>query len=402
MSEILPFNKISLKINEYTLTMEPENAYKITDSSVQRVCITYHINLKNDDMSINKDTHVHYYLSDGRTNTLRANLLYPFLFFDIKKDIEERHTNTDFKSKYPENIVLGSKLPYYKSKELVIKNENMITNVAKDIPYQGITINKSSNEIPSPYIEEWLEKFSSSSEENTRGILNSNNLDEKNSRKQQTYLYSSHGVNSIFDRVSNITDLLLLITCPEITNFEWDREPQLPNFLKYRPLPTNFENNIFNMGFSNDEDPEFNFDDYLRLKKLQEIKSLQDIFTKSSIGLTVEQNTFKLNEITYEEFNRIIGIKYENVLEKKSPLSDEFKTRINMYNEISNTIAKELYNFASDTGNRIPQIILEPGKRKTYTLEYYLTKGWVITDPYLKKYLKYKIKFLMLKNAIKN
>lgn len=378
------FNKITFTTEDFVLTMTPTKFYNTlsNDGSKLRVYVRYNIELIIDGDQIN--TVVHYYLSDGHTNTLRANILYPFLYFDIKYDL----MNSGI-------IVLGSTFEGYQSDELVIKLETVVN---LDLSVLEKT--------PSTYLREYMndETIHRRAHPNARTPTQSTNLIVPDIDKPKKYIKYEHGTFTILSRLDNIVDALLAIKCPEVVNFDYEVAVKDNNYLRYRPRDNPGEFETYNMssytrptGDSSIDsrfDFSFNFDDFMRLKKLQELQDLGRSIENFG-RLDVQVIDLPLNITTYENFNREIGIIYEGIAASppQSTLSDEFKTRVQNYNNLSRKVATRLYMKRAD-------FILEPAKMKEYELIDYLRRGWYIQHAY-KKYLKYKAKYLKLKQSMK-
>ena len=68
-----------------TIIMTPANFYKISDHDVKYVVI-YNLKFINGDQEI--ESQIPYYISNGATNKLRANMLYPFMCYSSINEVE--------------------------------------------------------------------------------------------------------------------------------------------------------------------------------------------------------------------------------------------------------------------------------------------------------------------------
>ena len=369
------FNNVTFTITDeaLVLTMTPIKCYNTTmGNGNKRVYVSYNIVLKVGEEE--ESTVVHYYLSDGHTNTLRANLFYPFLYFDIKKQIPSTSTA-------PTRRVLGSISDRFQSDELVVKLQTVRNlNLA--------TVEKGKRF--------YLRAFVNDTELNPiKDSRNVESVDTRNPKKAKILEYNNDGIFSILTRLNNIVDLVLTVTCPEVVNFNYDSALLDHNYVRYRPQSEEtYDMNIYERLPEGELfDQHFRFDDYMRLQKLKELQTLRDQIIRGG-SLAITESDLPVNIITYEDFNREIGITYEGIdLPIPSTLSDEFKIRVANYATLSDKLADILFT------REVP-FILPPSLRENYELIDYLWKGWGIQDAY-KKYLKYKMKYLKLKQSMK-
>ena len=368
------FNDVTFTTEEFVLTMTPIKYYN-TQGSVLRVYVTYKIDLKIMGTGESIESHVHYYLSDGHTNTLRANLFYPFLYFDIKKQLPSQSTA-------PTRRVLGSVIDAYRSNELVVKLQTV-----KNLDLKRVEKERST------YLRGFSQDTGGLNPE--KGSRNITAIYPNDPKKAKVYDYNTNGIFSILSRLDNIIDLILAVTCPEVVNFNYDAAKLSHNYVRYRPRIDETYNMDEYERLPPDAkfDQHFRFDDYMRLEKLKELQQLRvDIMKGGRLDITPRD--LPVNIYTYEEFNREIGINYEGIdLPIPSTLSGEFKTRVENYNTLSRALAIKLFT------RRVP-FILDPTEMRQIELLDYLKRGWGVHDAY-KKYLKYKAKYLKLKQSMK-
>lgn len=361
------FNKVTFTNEDFSLKMTPIKYYN-TQVSVLRVYVTYKISLKILETNKSIDTQVHYYLSDGKTNTLRANLFYPFLYFDIKKNTQAGLFDTI--------LVLNSTM--HLSDELIVKLATI-----KNVDFKIVEKSKET------YKEDYEQNF----------------LNHLVKQKKQKYeIDSHHGIFNILSRFRNIVDLILAVTCTEVINFKYEDAMKDHDYVKYRPK-SDEEKETYDMNdykkLSEDEksDQPFKFDDYMRLQKLKELQQLRNEIMRAG-ELVITPIELDVNSTQYETFNRYIGVMYEHIFnDPPLTLSIDFKTRVQDYNDLSKVIAIKLYTITMSLSPPAP-FILEPEERVEWKLLDYLRRGWYIENAY-KKYLKYKAKYLKLKQYMK-
>ena len=83
------FNKITIHSEtKGTIIITPEKFYKVPESTVCYVVI-YSLKFKDRNPEIPEiESKIPYYISDGGTNKLRANMLYPFMCYSNMNEVE--------------------------------------------------------------------------------------------------------------------------------------------------------------------------------------------------------------------------------------------------------------------------------------------------------------------------
>ena len=83
------FNKIILEsADNKTILIEPIQFYMLNDHSVKYVIMYKLMYIDNQNPSSNIESTIPYYISNGVTNKLRANMLYPFMCYSNVNDIK--------------------------------------------------------------------------------------------------------------------------------------------------------------------------------------------------------------------------------------------------------------------------------------------------------------------------
>jgi len=290
------FNKIILETEDKgTIIITPEHFYNIQDSDVKYVII-YSLKYINNDPSISEiETKIPYYISNGETNKLRANLLYPFMCYSKLSEI----------NKCPFNI-------------------NRL-NSFNDDGTNGILLKYSiGNNIDIDYLESELINF----------FLQIS--PEKNSVEKMTGVLSAfkksfpNGLTSIISRVRNLIDFIVCIISETIIHFNFtDEQHDILYNGKYEPLS---------------EDDAIHFD-YMDMSVLGEFCAISDFRRKFRLVILqilneycmlilnnelvrIEPIQLIMNNIDIAHFNNIVNI------------CDTEKTKVNVKNYIivSNSI----------------------------------------------------------------
>jgi hypothetical protein len=375
--------KLSFNLEDNTFEFNPINTYLTIDEKHYFVVILYNIKRINNTSKLITEANIPYYVSDGHTNKLRANLLFPFLCFN--EEISQ------FSCPYTENGIL--------SKGGLFKNTS-IKNIK-------------------------LEEYHNIIEEKSFEIIKE--IKPESSIRDITEESKRIGILSVLPRIENLLDFFICINNKNIINYNKSRlSYYYPFWTKKLKKQNNLSLNMNKKGLKAELHSHTDFmnqDDYYRaflLEFLQEsiLKLSKLPFFKSelvNISITTD------NIITKPYFNTFIN---------NPPICHRRKTNnyaiinINKYKNISLSFGHEVKIFLEkiiDKLNEINEInkYQTPDKqiKKEYSIdveifinefiEIIIDKPTISTiDKQLlgfnakchyEKYKKYKRKYLMLK-----
>jgi hypothetical protein len=390
------FPLLKIKVLNETIILTPLKFYliNVNDTNPSRLTILYDLTYKNDTETINAI--IPYYISDGATNSLRANMLYPFIC------IQDDDENKDCPKTY-----------------------DYITGVL--IKYRTIK-NLDFSIINSDIDEHLIDKFGKIK---YSAFLRANDK-YTNGRK------SSVGIFSVLPRIGNLLDFMLAICSERIIN-TYPIKQYRPNYSydippHRRPDPFDFTKNMLST-YESDFFLDM-FDNY-RLQLLSFFKN----FYNSFVYYKIFENEFielESSEINLKDFNKLQEVKicesfnkiYEdkiNNTERYINISIKLNNMINKYIDINSVIVfdperpftpKTRYSFhefsehKEEVGTRnfkekrtrffsyIKKFIIEIAiykKDKTKPLLPQNINDWGYCQ---KKYLKYKNKYLQLKKSL--
>lgn len=352
--------KQQYEIKFYNFTITPTSLIKINERTIIEYTIVYED--KDDKSKYLKIERVPYYFSDGETNGLKSSFRFPMLYFTSN----EKNSNKGEKSNNKDFSNIGG----------VIKN-SLVYNLETDA-FSNILYEKVEKQIPNI---------------NSSGILNG-----KKYINHTNYKDNLNGLISIFYRVRNILDLLILVSDIKLINinaqFTIDYF-QNNKYMEYLPKFDKFFRKQFEVN-----DNTILFDDVWRFMILLEFKKIYDNFssinTTDSLKLTPKDLTItKYNN--YNEYNKSLDLfkednNLDNNLDDYSTINDNVKTKYNNYNELSNRLYKYIFDVSKT--KTIGSIRLrEP---MNLDLVPFLQENWQMNVK--NKYLKYKMKYYLLKN----
>jgi hypothetical protein len=200
------FYLINIIHNSEKITITPIKFFRISDS-YNRIVVTYKIVYRLNFFV--HETHINYYLSDGNTNHLRANMLYPFMCFSkngsdsciITRGI---HDGLLFKISGVKNISL-TKI-----------NDDILTKTKRQICQKKKISFKDADSMILKYLDDTRIEYW---------------LDEKSTDETKfNYKMDAHvGLLSIVSRIENLLDLIIsLYTEPLI---------DIKSIDHYKPIP---------------------------------------------------------------------------------------------------------------------------------------------------------------------
>lgn len=333
------YQTITLHLYDEIIILEPIKVYYLKDDNIYKEdkqgnksnlyeikkVVVYKFKYLYDGGKIKEST-IPYYVSDGYTNDLRVNMLYPFMSFNILNNNDSPYTSHE---------------ALYKKNGLLFKYQ-IGTN---------IQINKINDRI----------------NYNFKNYYYSKNLSRDSIHKLLDDIYSdSNGLRSIFNRLENLLDYIIGISSCDIHENDNDDDEKIKS---YRPLTNNMDNDSriinnddkikYNMKIINDTKNIDHYDIY-RKYIVNEIRESNNWFKKSKL-FKFELTKVTIENCTRSEFNSTMHIcsnyNYNINVNKYVDISLKFhlniKTYIKQLSNISNlddTMQNEynlLHNFYS-------------------------------------------------------
>lgn len=283
-----------------TVIMTPNRFFIISDNDVKYVVM---YNLKFVNIGEEIEANIPYYLSNGATNKLRANMLYPFMCYSSINEV--------------------STCPYDTYRRT---RGNPYTSVLLKYNSPGnINIDKLEEDL----LNTFLGIYSESVEETSK-------IESKIRNKRQ----QGNDLISVLQRITNLLDFIICITNDSIREFNYLTERTDIDNGKYRPLSheqkeTNDYTDLsifgqetkYNVSESQIDDSSSPFNNHFRLVILTILNKYYKLFVDNNI---IDIETMKLEPeiITVEMFNRIV-----NICDKKTA-----KLNMTNYKVISNQI----------------------------------------------------------------
>ena len=268
------------------ITMTPVRFYEITDHHVKYI-VMYHLKFTAPDISDMEAT-IPYYVSDGTTNKLRANMLYPFMCYSSMSQATDCPYNMTRASNQFVNILL---------KYSIIANINIDA-----LESMLFAIFQDHFKISNPEeVEQLRIKLTVPYNKDSRG----------------------HDLISVLQRITNLIDFLICISCDSVRKFTVDERQKIEHG-KYCPLSQvqmetgiNYADlsipgeqgqymyrNYRNIAVTDDARSQFNA--HFRLAILATLHTYYQSFVDSGI-VQMTQTEFTPEPRTVAEFNKIAG-----------------------------------------------------------------------------------------------
>lgn len=300
----MKFYSILFEHENLKITLEPYKAFTISDDA-NRLLIIYSINYYNFDQLV-KSSKITYYMSDGNTNRLRANMIFPMLCF---------HTENN------KSCITIQSGPYHDNYNLLVKASGI----------NNLNLDNLNDQIMSQTITNSYEKFI---RERKTKITNDLVLWEKAHRHLTNYVDMSNssktiktpeptiesspkyivdasiGILSILPRITNLIDFVLSIHSDQLIN--------LVDMEFYVPIPYEFYNGMYDyfdfsesnrsLGIEKSDVYPFYTDqlkkteDNLRINLINKLNHLIRLLVSTNI-FTVTQVNLEPEIISREEFN---------------------------------------------------------------------------------------------------
>jgi hypothetical protein len=278
------FNKITIQSESNgTVIITPENFYKIPESEICYV-VMYSLKFINSNPEIPEiESKIPYYISNGTTNKLRANMLYPFMCYSHIDEI----VNCPFDwGRYNPSV---SRIP------LLLKY-NIFSNIDIDRIEQDL-------------LSTFLGIYPDLSEENR--LLREKVIIQK---KQP-----ANDLISVLERITNLLDFIICITNDVISKFNYETEQVAIDNGKYRPLSIEQkrvndytdlsiygEETTYNIGRKVD-DSSSSFNNHFRLVILTILNKYYKLFVDNNI-INIETIQLHPEIISMRIFNRIVNL----------------------------------------------------------------------------------------------
>jgi hypothetical protein len=316
------FPHIHIKLENIEYHFIPHRFYKVIHSKETRHKFNYVVIYQISRNEVNIEpliSYIPYYISDGNTNYLRANLLFPFICFNSRNSEDLCPT-------------IHNKLGLNGLLKLSLQDKVKLMNTERVDQWVNTEMLK------------WINDYKTKLKPSDLGTVNQILFDIQKHR--------SVDIGSVLSRLHNFLDFLILIYCEEINGFENKVS------LKYHPIiPTNDyeinEEDKYNMNFIDNRKPS-NFqqaiqndyrNEYRRLL-LYIFQSEQKNFNKLlGNNLEIEYVNLDYTEINTINFNNVFLREYE-----KYTLPDQNKNSCN-YAKISVNLNIDILNVASGSSS---------------------------------------------------
>ena len=293
----------TIKIHSETVgsvIMTPERFYKISDHDVKYV-VMYNLKFIINDKEIKAN--IPYYISNGATNKLRANMLYPFMCYS--------------------SINEASNCPYNVNRR---SSGNPYTSVLLKYNSPGnINIDKLEEELLHTFL----------------GIYsNLNDEKEQISSKIRNKHQQGNDLISVLQRITNLLDFIICISNEVFKDFNYLTEQNNIDNGKYRPLSIDQkakhdytdlsvfgQETIYNITQHKTDNSSSPFNNHFRLVILTILNKYYKLFVDNTI-IHLEPVVLQSEILTVEMFNKIV-----NICDKETA-----KSNMQNYKIISNRI----------------------------------------------------------------
>jgi hypothetical protein len=269
------------------ITMTPVKFYEIADHHVKYI-VMYHLKFTAPGRTDVEAT-IPYYVSDGTTNKLRANMLYPFMCYS--------------------SMSQASDCPYN-----MTRNQSQFVNIL--LKY-SIIANIDIDALERSLFDIFLRTFSNPEEKEEREQLRIKLIVPSNKDSRGNDLIS------VLQRITNLIDFLICISCDSVRKFTIDERPaiergkycplsqvQMDAGVDYADLSISGEQrkyaykNYRNITVNDDARSPFNA--HFRLAILATLHTYYQSFVHSGI-VQMTQTEFTPEPRTVAEFNKIAG-----------------------------------------------------------------------------------------------
>lgn len=304
------FFSFHIDYEDIILDIVPIEFYNV-NYSVRYVCMYKLSIIHKKDSLKNHISIIPYYVSNGQTNKIRANLIFPFMCYS--------DWNNQGICPFFENSITKTK---YKLNRAVLLKYHIGPN---------FEINKLENQV----IENFIKKQGAEFEEVRRN------------QYQQLYIQSnnfSKGLPSVLPRLSNFMDFVLCIINQNIINFN----PEVDNIYCFRPLLIENDQNYIDMKKCNEQPNVLNSEDDYRFVLLTILNRFANLIMNHTFIDDIRLVRLKAIPISLEDFNKMVKTCEQEYIIKNTTsyfiISQEFrnifKKRINEF--VSQAVDKDI------------------------------------------------------------
>lgn len=263
------------------IIITPKNFYIISDHEVKYV-VMYNLKYKHNEQEIESD--IPYYVSNGVTNKLRANMLYPFMCYS--------------------NIMEIGICPYDPSRKNKRNNNESILLKYRIGEYINI------DQLERQLLYTFLDMYPSLEEEKNR------------MRNKIAFKYlQGDDLISVLQRITNLVDFIICIVNDNIRNFDYTQEQVDIDNGKYRPLSDEQkkenidyinlsifgQETIYNGYTRYQDDSSSEFNNHFRAVILTILNKYYKLFSENKI-IKIQPIILEGETITINRFNKIADI----------------------------------------------------------------------------------------------
>jgi hypothetical protein len=275
------FSKITIHSEtEGTIILTPEHLYQMSDHDVKYV-VMYNLKFINSGQII--EANIPYYISNGATNKLRANMLYPFMCYS--------------------SINEASTCPYDISRRT--RGNPYISILLKYNSPGNINIDKLEEDL----LQTFFSIYSDLEEEKSKMSSKIRNKHEQD-----------NDLISVLQRITNFLDFIICILNDVIRDFNYLSQKIDIDNGKYRPLSREQkarhdytdlsifgEETIYNITQHKTDDSSSPYNNHFRLVILTILNKYYKLFVDNSL-INIEQVVLQPEILTVEMFNRVVNI----------------------------------------------------------------------------------------------
>ena len=287
------FYSIEIKHNQDKITLKPIKCFRISDD-YNRIVLTYEITYELG-FIIRHKSFINYYLSDGNTNKLRANMLYPIMCYHQLDDTSCIKANYPYSQNYKLIVKIGGIKNIYLGKI----NEEMLSEIKYKIHHEKHKSLDDSDKL----ILDYLRIYKST-------IYPIKDID----KTKFNYLpEASIGLISVVSRIENLLDLIIALYSEPLINLksiEHYKPIPVQYYINHNIDPSDFTKTFKNLGLKDDIITGFDeyIDENLRESLLNKLNNI--------IKLLVNTKLFNVNTIILESetiTKKIFNDKYAQI-----------------------------------------------------------------------------------------
>ena len=235
---------IEINDDEYNIIIQPKKIYYCSDEISKMFFIIYEIIIKNIKLNITKINYIPYYLSDGRTNGFKCNMLFPFLCVSTFDTIKNKYPFDINQTNCP--IIINTQTKHNPSglvyKLIGCNNINIqkieysidkdIINYEKNIKKIIIDSENIKKENPDEHIQQEIER---NIKINIEKLIR---LDKELADLEENFK-QNNDMKTVLMRIISILDFLIAISTKKITNLS-DKIINIDNLEEFEKYEHNF------------------------------------------------------------------------------------------------------------------------------------------------------------------